>query len=287
MLTTVGSLFSSHFIKQLLRKTSTFCLIFKRISAQYVQSTHLIQDRQDFKKMETKWGPYIVTVTKFLESIFKRSTLCRNKCLWLKIYGRIIQFKLIHFKTTAFQVVMILKFLLLLEIVTLNFHYWCSLQKPLMIPKTLLRTRNTSRAKEWENMMLNLSVTLQNLKKAGHCLINVLFLLKFVIVLCFSLLLNFCCFTAECNECYFQVTTTELDQVKIYLKYSSGVFQVLLHLNFTWTSGYLNLVQVNLPELFLECRSANKLLGVGNRFDVNLWYAQPIWFVVSEVIMTK
>ena len=40
--------------------------------------------------------------------------------------------------------------------------------------------------------------------------------------------------------------------MKIYLKYSSGVFQVLLHLKFTWTSSYLNLVQVNLPEFFLH-----------------------------------
>ena len=82
--------------------------------------------------------------------------------------------------------------------------------------------------------MPNLTVTLQNLKKAGHCQINVLmFLLKFVFLICFSLLLNFCCFTAECHESYLQVTTPELVQVKIYLKYSSGVFQVLLHLNFT------------------------------------------------------
>ena len=103
-----------------------------------------------------------------------------------------------------------------------------------MVPKIVLRTRNINRAEEWENLMLNLSVTLQNLKKAGHCLINVfMFLLKFVFVLCFSLLLHFCCFTAECKKSYFQVITPELVQVKIYLKYSSGEFQVLLHLNFT------------------------------------------------------
>ena len=77
-----------------------------------------------------------------------------------------------------------------------------------------------------------------------------MFLLNFVFRLCFSLLLNFCCFTAQCK--IFQITTPELVQVKIYLKYSSGVFQVLLHLKFTWTSSYLNLVQVNLPELFLH-----------------------------------
>ena len=101
-----------------------------------------------------------------------------------------------------------------------------------MVPKIFLRTRNISTAEEWKNLMLNISVTLQ--KRAGHCLINVLMsLLKFVFVLCFSLLLNFCCFTAECKKSYFQVTTPELVQVKIYLKYSSAVFQVLLQQNFT------------------------------------------------------
>ena len=53
--------------------------------------------------------------------------------------------------------------------------------------------------------MINLSVTLQNLKKAGHCLVNVLmFLLKVIFVLGFSLLLNFCCFTAECKKGIFR-----------------------------------------------------------------------------------
>ena len=73
---------------------------------------------------------------------------------------------------------------------------------------------------EWENLMLNLTVTLQNLKKAGHCIINVLmFPLEFVFELCFSLLLNFCCFTAECNKSYFQVTTPELVPMQIYLNF--------------------------------------------------------------------
>ena len=50
---------------------------------------------------------------------------------------------------------------------------------------------------------------------------------------------------------YFQVNTPELVQVKIYLNYNSGVVQVILHLKFTWTSEFLNPVQVNLPEIFL------------------------------------
>ena len=54
--------------------------------------------------------------------------------------------------------------------------------------------------------------------------------IKFVFVLCFSLLLNFCCFTAEYKK---GGNKPELVQVKIYLKYSSVVIQVLLHLKFT------------------------------------------------------
>ena len=116
-----------------------------------------------------------------------------------------IRFKLIRFKTTAFTVVMILKIL--------KFHFKTSLL--VFTSKMLHRTRNISRAEEWENLILNLTVTLQNyFKKAGHCLINALmFPLKFVFVLSFSLLLNFCCFNAECNERFFQVTTSELQLI--------------------------------------------------------------------------
>ena len=112
-----------------------------------------------------------------------------------------IRLKLIHFKTTAFPVVMILKILKFVLTVTLKLSYCCSFQKLLMVPNLLLRTKNISRAEEWEHLMQNLFKTLQNLKKAGHCLINVLmFLLKFVFVFCFSLMLNFCCFIAECKK---------------------------------------------------------------------------------------
>ena len=71
---------------------------------------------------------------------------------------------------------------------------------------------------------------------------------------------------------YFQVTTPELVQVKIYLNYSSGVFQVLLHLNFTWTSSYLNLAQVNLPELFLVFTSIEIELAFGTSSAFIFWF---------------
>ena len=54
--------------------------------------------------------------------------------------------------------------------------------------------------------------------------------IKCVFVLRFSLLLNFVVSLLNSKKV---VTTSELVQVKIYLKYSSGVFQVLLLLNFT------------------------------------------------------
>ena len=52
---------------------------------------------------------------------------------------------------------------------------------------------------------------------------------------------------------FFHLITLELIQVKTYLIYSSGVFQVPVYLNFTWTSEYLNTVQANSPELFIVC----------------------------------
>ena len=50
------------------------------------------------------------------------------------------------------------------------------------------------------------------------------------------------------------VTTPELVQVKIYLKYSSVVFQVLLHLKFTWTSSYLNFFLVFTSFILVEVK---------------------------------
>ena len=84
---------------------------------------------------------------------------------------------------------MILENLTFLYTIILKLHYWCSPKKLSMFPKILVRTGNISRAEELKNLMLNLTVTLRNLKKAGHCLTNkFMFLLKGVFVLYFTLI---------------------------------------------------------------------------------------------------
>ena len=66
-----------------------------------------------------------------------------------------------------------------------------------MVPKMLLQTRNISRAEEGENLMTNLSLTLQNLKKLDTACNKCDDVSPKVCICIFlNLLLNFCCFTA-------------------------------------------------------------------------------------------